>query len=231
MLKTRRPTMRIPQDTILIISGVSCVGKTTVAYEILKKYPEFRRVSEADIIRTVVRTAYENLSEEINIDKNLLVDKYNALFKSVTNNNFETTKQQSVQLIPYIKEIVLRQQRRQIPTIIEGAGIVPSTYFPNGKPLEWLTEHVIFINLYLSNEAEHVHRRKSRTIERDYHEDISKTEILVFQSRLGKNDCLHTDTVKIHHLFKNVFSFDVSDDSPSILADKIMEIVFTYYSN
>ena len=54
--------MYIPKDAILMLSGVSCVGKTTTAYEIVKNYPEFRRVSEYDLMRTVVRTAYEYLA-------------------------------------------------------------------------------------------------------------------------------------------------------------------------
>ena len=56
--------MHVPKDAILMLSGVSCVGKTTAAYEIVKNYPEFRRVSEYDLLRTIVRTAYEYLAEE-----------------------------------------------------------------------------------------------------------------------------------------------------------------------
>ena len=62
--------MDIPKDTILMLSGVSCVGKTTTAYEIVKNYSEFRRVSEYDLIRTVVRTAYEHLADEAYIKMN-----------------------------------------------------------------------------------------------------------------------------------------------------------------
>ena len=89
------------------------------------------------------------MAEEAYIDKNELTSKYSALFESITSNNFEITKLQSEQLLPYVKEIVLRQQRRRIPTIIEGAGIVPSTYFPDNQPLAWLNNHVVFINLYI----------------------------------------------------------------------------------
>ena len=91
--------MNIPKDAILMLSGVSCVGKTTAAYEIVKNYPEFRRVSEYDLIRTVVRTAYKYLDEEIDINKNELINKYNALFESITSSNFEITKlQESVKV-------------------------------------------------------------------------------------------------------------------------------------
>lgn len=223
--------MCIPKDVILMLSGVSCVGKTTVAYEIVKNYPVFRRVSEFDLLRTVVRTAYEYLAKEAYIDKNELTSKYSALFESITSSNFDITKLQSEQLLPYVKEIVLRQQRRRIPTIIEGAGIVPNTYFPSNQPLSWLNNHVIFINLYISDEEEHISRRRSRSEERGYHESVSKTEIIISQSRAEKNQLLHIQTVELQQIFKNVFSLDVSSCSPSLAASKIMELVFDYFNN
>ena len=223
--------MYIPKDAILMLSGVSCVGKTTAAYEIVKKYPEFRRVSEYDLLRTVVRTAYEYLAEEAHINKDELISKYNALFESITNSNFEITKLQSEQLLPYVKEIILRQQRRRIPTIIEGTGIVPSTYFPNNQPLSWLTKHVVFINLYISDKEEHISRRRSRSEERDYLESISKTEIIISQSRAEKNQLLHMQAIKLHQIFKNVLSLDVSNCTPSLTASKIMELIFDYFNN
>lgn len=223
--------MYIPKDAILMLSGVSCVGKTTAAYEIVKNYPVFRRVSEYDLLRTVVRTAYEYLAEEAYIDKSELERKYSALFESITSNNFEITRLQSEQLLPYVKEIILRQQRRRIPTIIEGAGIVPSTYFPNNQPLAWLTKHVLFINLYMSDEEDHISRRRSRSEERDYHESLSKTEIIISQSRAEKNKLLHIQAIKLHQIFKNVFSLDVSNCTPSYMANKIMELVCDYFDH
>lgn len=221
--------MYIPKDAILILSGVSCVGKTTTAYEILKNYPEFRRVSEYDLIRAVVRTSCEHLLEEVYTDVGELKSKYDALFASVTNSNFDITKLQSEQLIPYIKEIILRQQRRRIPTIIEGTGIIPSTYFPDNKPLEWLTKHVVFVNLYLSDENEHVSRRQARSIERDYHESISKTRTIVSHSRAEKNRLLHVQAIELHQVFSNVISIDVSNCTPNCVADKVMDFVFEYF--
>ena len=222
--------MYIPKDAILMISGVSCVGKTTVAYEIVRNYPEFRRVSEYDLIRTIVRTAYEHLSEEAYINDES-ISKYNALFKSITNCNFEITKLQSEQLIPYVKEIILRQQRRRIPTIIEGTGIIPITYFPNNQPLEWLTKHVVFVNLYMSNDKEHISRRQSRSEERDYRESVSETEIIITQARAEKNQLLHMQATELHKIFKNVLSLDVSNYTPHQAASTIMELVFEYFDN
>ncbi len=221
--------MHIPKDSVLILSGVSCVGKTTTAYEILKNYPEFRKVNEYDLIRTIVRASYEHLFEELYINNDELKNKYNALFASITNHNFDITKLQSKQLIPYVKEIILRQQRRCIPTIIEGTGIVPSTYFPNNKPLGWLTKHVVFVNLYLSNENEHISRRQSRVIERDYHESTSKTKTIISYARAEKNQLLHMQATELHQIHNNIISIDVSNCTPSCVASKVMEFVFEYF--
>lgn len=221
--------MDFPKDAILMLSGVSCVGKTTTAYEIVKNYPEFRRVSEYDLIRTVVRTAYEQLSDEAYINKNDMMDKYNAVFKSITSNSFEITKLQSEQLIPYVKEIILRQQRRQIPTIIEGTGIIPNAYFPNNQPLSWLTPHVVFINLYVSDEKEHIFRRKLRSKERGYHESSSKTLAIISQCRKEKNQLLHSQAIELQQTYKNIFSIDISRCTPNQAANKIMDCVFDYF--
>lgn len=218
--------MHILKDVILMLSGVSCVGKITAAYEIVKNYTEFRRVSEYDLIRTVVWTSYECLAEEVYLDKDELISKYNVLFESITNSTFETTKLQSELLLTYVKEIILRQQRRQISNIIEGTGVIPSTYFPNNQPLSWLTTHVVFINLYISDEKEDISRRKSRSKERDYHESVCKREMIISQSRTEKNQLLYMQTIKLHQIFKNVFSLDVSNWAPSHTASKIMSLVF-----
>lgn len=45
-----------PNDLIILISGASCVGKTTVAHYLLKLFPAFRNVTEMDIIRTAARS-------------------------------------------------------------------------------------------------------------------------------------------------------------------------------
>ena len=223
--------MNIANDTIVMLSGVSCVGKTTTAYEIIKRYPQFRRVSELDILRTIVRTAYEQIAIDEKLGKERMMEKYKALFDSLTNSDFETAKLQSILLIPYVREIVLRQQRRRIPTIIEGAGIIPSTYFPDDQPLSWLTDSVILVNLYLSDETQHVMRRSSRSTERSSHEDIEETRQLVSRTRARKNQELHMDTVELSRIYPNVFSIDTVNKSPQCLADTIMEYISDYFRN
>ncbi|MDO5602219.1 MAG: hypothetical protein Q4G07_05565, partial [Oscillospiraceae bacterium] len=201
----------IPQDLILILSGVPCVGKTTTAYNLIKNISEFRRVSELDIIRTVVRATIKNLAKDPEAEAALVQDKYKALFSSLAENDLDIAKQQSCLLIPYVKEIVCRQQRRKIPTIIEGASIIPSTYFENGYPIKGFEKNILFINLFLSNGTEHYNRRVKRCLERDYKKsnDSIKEEIEII--RKNKNLELHCETVELSKTATNVFSIDIAN--------------------
>lgn len=207
------------------------MGKTTTAYEIVKNYSEFRRVSELDIIRTIVRTAVERFSTSGYLNKEDMLAEYEVLFESLSNSNLEIAKKQSQQLIPYIKEIVLRQQRRKIPTILEGAGIIPSTYFPNDQPLDWLTSNVIFINLYLSDKNEHITRRTVRSSEREYMDSESEARKVISKIRDNKNEILHNEAIKLGQTHYNVLSIDTANKSPKCVAETIMNLVKAYYAS
>ena len=45
----------VDRNTILFISGVPGLGKTTLSYELLKRYDKFRIIQETDIIREILR--------------------------------------------------------------------------------------------------------------------------------------------------------------------------------
>ena len=57
----------LPQDLVILISGVPGVGKTTVSYELLKMYKEFRLVEETDVIREVLRGYNNHLASVYNL--------------------------------------------------------------------------------------------------------------------------------------------------------------------
>lgn len=54
----------LPQNLIVLISGVPGVRKTTISNELLKTHNEFRLVEETDIIREVLR-GYESYLTKI----------------------------------------------------------------------------------------------------------------------------------------------------------------------
>lgn len=48
-------TCHLPDDLIVLISGVPGAGKTTISYELLKIHTEIRLIEETDIIRDILR--------------------------------------------------------------------------------------------------------------------------------------------------------------------------------
>lgn len=216
----------IPKDLILIISGVSCVGKTTTAYNLLKEYPEFKRVSETDILRTMLRTAIKDIGNGLTYtEKEKLHQDYAPIFDSLTHGDMDTLKRHSIVFSKYVKEIVKRQQARKIPTIIEGISIVPSTYFHNNKPIDGFENNVVFINLFVSDEIEHIQRRFNRCQERGYEDTIDSVKGQVSNIRKDKNDILHKETLDLSTKVNNVFSIDISDMDQQMVMNRIMSII------
>ena len=217
--------LQIPKDYILILSGVPCIGKTTTAYNIVKNLPEFRRVSELDIIRTIVRAVIKNFEHKEYIDKNIIEKHYLDLFDSVSENDFAKVKQQSKILLPYIQEIISRQQLRKIPTIIEGSSFIPSTCFYNNAPIEGFQNNVVFINLYISDINEHLRRRVNRCKEREYlltKEEI-KQEIIIIREK--KNLEMHMETLALSEKNNKIYSVDISKMNEDEVLKNIVRII------
>ena len=140
----------LPDNLILLISGVPGVGKTTISYELLKSHNEIRLVEETDIIREILRGYKEKLMEHCQIDS------YNIYPHDVFL-NYEMAKQQCDIMKNSIVNIVKRQQRKNIPSIINGVHIIPEVLcmdisFPN----------IIYINLYVDSKYALWERLKNR---------------------------------------------------------------------
>lgn len=219
--------MNLPKDFILILSGVSCVGKTTTAYNLLKHFPEFRRVSELDIIKTTIRTTIKDIELICPSDKDKIYDTYQDVFSSMSEADTVTYKKQAKLLTKYVKEIVKRQQTRKIPTIIEGIGIVPSVYFNHNRPIDGFEKNILFINLYVSDLAEHIKRRLERCQEREYTKDIDTIKEKIYRMR-SKNKLLHEETLKLQEKTNNVFSLDIAYLNKDDTIYSIKEIIKTY---
>jgi 2-phosphoglycerate kinase len=137
----------IPKGFILFISGVPGVGKTTISYELLKRFHDFRIIEETDILRDALRGYNE-----------MLIDRYGQKIRSILNDteiydhtrllSFAEAKQQCIIIKNSIENIVARQQRKGIPSIINGVHIIPEIL----KDLAY-NPYIHFINLYVSNEA------------------------------------------------------------------------------
>lgn len=140
----------IPKNLIILISGVPGVGKTTISNELLNGYKEFRLVEETDILRDILRGYNQFISSE-----------YKITIENIYPHNvfltYEMSKEQCKIMRQSIINIIKRQQRKGIPSIINGVHIIPEelcSYL--------LNSNIIYINLYIDSEKALWNRLKKR---------------------------------------------------------------------
>ena len=132
------------EQLVLLISGVPGSGKTTISYELLKKYNEFRIIQETDLIREILRGYNEYLNERFNpLDEHgfKIVPDHRKMF------NYSELKEQCKIMRNSIENIIIRQQRKKIPSIINGIHIVPEVL--NGIVHN---NNVLYVNLYIDRQ-------------------------------------------------------------------------------
>lgn len=186
----------IPNGLIVFISGVPGVGKTTVSYELLNRINKFRIIEETDLIREVLRGYNNYLKSEFGNQIDFVFDKIHITdhTKLLT---FEEAKIQCQTMKCSFKEIMARQQRKGIATIINGVHIIP-------EALKDIVENsnIIFINLYVTNELELF----ERIFNRDSSSYMLKHIPFIFQT--NKDLYISTERISLKH--KNVFNMDVT---------------------
>lgn len=133
------------ENLILLISGVPGAGKTTISYELLKKMDYFRIVQETDILREIIRGYNDYLSQSMpNIYGNFEEPASHSELLS-----YDRAKKQCIIMKNSIDEIIKRQNRKCIPTIICGVHIIPEILYDtiSGKNIK-------YINLYFDCEKD-----------------------------------------------------------------------------
>lgn len=132
-------------NLILFISGVPSAGKTTISYELLKELDYFRIVQETDILREIIRGYNTYLFENMSIT---LLD----LTEPAPHTELLSYKRAKIQctiMKNSIEEIVKRQNRKSIPTIICGVHIIPEILYKNIAD-----DNIKYINLYFDCEKD-----------------------------------------------------------------------------
>lgn len=204
--------VKIPDGFVVFISGVPGVGKTTISYELLKNCAEFRIVQETDLIREILRGYNNCLENKFGNKLSFMLDKmeitdYTKLF------NYEEAKQQCIIMKKSFENIVFRQQRKGIPSIINGVHIIPEVMDGLAN-----NNNLVYVNLYINNEEEIYNRLLSRNPTSYMLNHIP----LIFQTNVDLHMSMCNLSQKAAHVFHTI---DVTVLSPEETIAEIMNCI------
>lgn len=199
----------LPNNLIILISGVPGVGKTTISHELLKTHKEFRLIEETDVIREILRGYNKYLSSTFNFDPQ-------NIYSHETFLSYEMAKHQCNIMKHSILNIIMRQQRKNIPSIINGVHIIPEELYA-----ETIFSNIVYINLYVDSEQILWKRLQNRDSNKYKYEHIP----LIYQTNVDLNNSLHRIP---SHLCKT-YSINVSALSIQETILKIDNILYNLY--
>ncbi len=188
--------INIPNGFIIFISGVPGVGKTTISYELLKRYSQFRIIEETDLIREVLRGYNEFLRDSFGSDISFIFDKIEITAHTKLL-SLEEAKEQCMYMKNSFEQIIARQQRKGISSIINGVHIIPEAL--NGLAGN---NNIIYINLYIGNEQkiyERIAKRNPTSYMLDHIPFIYQT-----------NRDLYLSTKELTTQTQHVFNIDIT---------------------
>ena len=200
----------LPNDLIVLISGVPGVGKTTISYELLKKYEEFRLVEETDIIREILRGYNEHLENIHNTSLEAVIYEHDIFL------SYDMAKHQCRIMKNSIISIIKRQQRKGIPSIINSVHIIPEELYLNIK-----SPNILYINLYIDSEAALWKRLKIRDPQK-YKPDCIP---LLYKTNTDLNNSLYHIPSNLY----NVYSINVSNITVKDTLSAINKIFYDIY--
>lgn len=204
--------IKIPEGFIVFISGVPGVGKTTISYELLRRFDSFRIIEETDLIREVLRGYNSFLEHEFPEQSREIIERIR-----ITDHNkllsLAEAKQQCEFMRSSFEYIVGRQKRKGIPSIINGVHIIP-------EALNGLADNhnVIYINLYTHSEQ----ALYTRLVGRNPKSYVINHVPFIFQTNID----LYTSTERLSredpYIFNNI---DITELSVDETLRRIMKLI------
>lgn len=191
----------IPEGFVLFISGVPGVGKTTISYELLKKINAFRIIEETDLIREILLGYNEYLRTEFNNQQTYYAKNDINISDHTKLLSYNDAKNQCLIMKKSIEQIIRRQQRKGIATIINGVHIIPEILY------DITSKNIVFLNLYVTDK----HVIQNRIYERNPSSYMLDNIPFIFQT----NNDLFSNTEKLvsTHLNSNIFNINVTNCS------------------
>lgn len=207
----------IPDGFIIFLSGVPGVGKTTISYELFKRFSEFRIIEETDLIREVLRGYNEYLNSRFgekigDILKNIQITDYTKLLTIIE------AKEQCILMKRSFEQIIARQQRKGIASIINGVHVIPEVL--NGIAEN---KNIIYINLYVTDE----HTIYERIVNRDPSSYMLDHIPFIFRT----NNDLFLSTDKLSLSTSYVFNINVTNLSINEVIEEIVNCIAKRITN
>lgn len=201
----------IPDGLIIFISGVPGMGKTTISYEMLKRFNKFRIVEETDLIREILRGYNEHLKIAFGNQIDFIFEKI-CITDHTKLLTLEEAKFQCNIMKQSYKQIIARQQRKGIATIINGVHVIPEVLYDISYE-----KNIIYINLYVTNERE--------IYDRIYKRDCTSYMLEHIPFIFKTNNELYLSTEKITTKSRTVFNIDVTGLSIDDTIDQIIKCI------
>lgn len=210
--------IKIPKGFIVFISGVPGVGKTTISYELLKSFNDFRIVEETDLIREILRGYNEYIESVFQEKASFLFDKIEIADHTKFLLYSEAYKQ-CEHIKNSLDNIIKRQKRKGISTIINGVHIIPEVL--NGL---YNNDNIIYINLFVNTKQALFNRWKEREPAKYNLQNLS----IAFKTNIE----LSKRTLKLSKKMKNIFwNIDVTNLSIEETKSEIIRCIVNRLQN